>query len=75
MAQTFSDSSQGVIACSIGNQLAGSTITLNDAGGNVIVEYEPPLDYAVFIYSSEGIVKGETYTLTVGSMNGDVDAY
>ncbi|MBR6684525.1 MAG: carbohydrate-binding domain-containing protein [Firmicutes bacterium] len=75
MAQTFSDSSQGVIACSIGNQSAGSTITLNDAGGNVIVEYEPPLDYAVFIYSSEEIVKGETYTLTVGSLNGDVDAY
>ncbi len=75
MAQTFSDSTQGVIACSVGNQSAGSKVTLTDADGNVLLEYEPLLDYAVFIYSSEEIVKGETYTLTVGTLSGDVDAY
>ena len=75
MAQTFSDSEHGMIACSVGNQSADSQITVTDVGGNVVLEYKPSLDYAVFIYSSEEIEKGGTYTLTVGALSGNVEAY
>jgi len=64
-----------MIACSVGNQSADSQITVTDVGGNVVLEYKPSLDYAVFIYSSEEIEKGGTYTLTVGALSGNVEAY
>ena len=39
MAQTFSDSGQGVIAVSVGEQSAGTGITLTDQNGNEIISY------------------------------------
>ena len=74
MAQTFSDSDQGVIACSVGSQSAGSKITVKDGNGNTMLEYEPELAYSVFIFSSEELVKGESYTLSVGSQSGEIEA-
>ena len=74
MAQTFSDSEQGVIAVSVGNNSAGTTITLTDAEGNTMLSYSPELSFAVVIISSPDIVKGETYTITVGSSSGEVTA-
>lgn len=74
MAQTFSDSEQGVFAVSVGNQSAGTAIKLEDANGNVLVEYTPELSYAVVILSSPDIVKGETYTITVGETSGSFAA-
>lgn len=74
MAQTFSDSDQGVIAVSVGNQQAGTTITLTDSDGNTIITYEPELSFGVVILSSEDIVKGESYTITVGSASGTFEA-
>lgn len=74
MAQTFSDSEQGVIAVSVGEQSAGSTVTIQDKDGNDIVSFEPDLSFAVVIVSSPDIESGETYTLTVGSISGDVEA-
>ena len=69
MAQTFSDSQQGVIAVSVGNQTAGTQILVQDAKGNTILAHEPELNFAVVILSSPEIVKGETYTVTVGTMS------
>lgn len=74
MAQTFSDSEQGVIAVGVGTQSAGTTITIEDKDGNLILSYEPELSFAVVIYSDPNLVSGETYHMTVGSISGDVTA-
>ncbi len=74
MAQTFSDSEQGVIAVRIGNQSAGTKITLEDTSGNVILTHEPELDFAVIILSSPEMKKGETYKIIVGDMSEEFTA-
>lgn len=74
MAQSFSDSEQGVIAISVGNQSAGTKIVLKDKSGNNIIEHTPELNFAVVILSSPNIKKGESYTLTVGSESGEFKA-
>ncbi len=70
MAQTFSDSEQGVIAVSVGSQSAGTQITLTDSSGNTVISYAPELNFAVVILSSPDVVKGQSYTITVGSASG-----
>ncbi len=70
MAQTFSGSGQGVIAVSVGNQSAGTPITLTDSNGSTVIAYAPELSFAVVILSSPDIISGETYTITVGSASG-----
>lgn len=75
MAQSFSTSStQGVIACTTGTQSAGSAITVKDSSGNTIISYEAEYTYVLVIISSPDIVKGETYTLTVGSASDSIQA-
>ncbi len=74
MAQSFSDSKQGVIALSVGNQTAGTKIELKDSDGNTIVSHKPVLDFAVVIISTPKLVKGETYSITVGSETGEFEA-
>lgn len=70
MAQTFSTSEQGVIAVNVGSQAAGTHITLTDGGGNTVISYTPALSFSVVILSSPDIVKGESYTISVGSATG-----
>ena len=74
MAQSFSDSDQGVIALQVGNQSAGTQIILKDKGGKTILAHTPELNFAVVILSSPELVKGETYTITVGTQSGDFEA-
>lgn len=74
MAQTFSDSEQGVIAVSVGEQSAGTGITLTDKSGNEILSYTPELSFSVVILSSTDITTGETYTITVGEASGEFEA-
>lgn len=74
MAQSFSDSNQGVIAISVGNQSAGTKIILKDSSSNTIILHEPELDFAVVILSSPEIETGETYSLTIGSQTEDIEA-
>ncbi|MBQ6946730.1 MAG: carbohydrate-binding domain-containing protein [Clostridia bacterium] len=74
MAQTFSDSTQGVISVSVGNQAAGTKILLQDNRGNTLLEHTPELDFAVVIYSAPEIKKGETYTVTVGADSAEITA-
>ena len=74
MAQTFSDSGQGVVAVSVGNQPAGTQIILKDKHGNTVLEHAPELSFAVVILSSPELVKGETYTITVGAQSGECAA-
>ena len=74
MAQTFSDSKQGIVAVSVGNQSAGTNITLKDKSGKTLITYAPNLSFAVVILSSPDIVSGDTYTITVGSESGEFEA-
>lgn len=74
MAQTFSDSEQGVIAVRAGNQSAGTTITITDQDGNTLVEYTPELSFDVIIFSSPDLVSGDTYTVTTGSVSFETEA-
>ncbi len=74
MAQTFSTSPQGVYSVSVGNQSAGTKITLTDANGNVVITYTPDLDFGLVILSSPDIVSGQTYTITVGSNSNSFQA-
>ncbi len=74
MAQTFSQSSQGVISLSVGNQSAGTTINLKDSDGNTIITFSPELSFAVLIISSPDIVSGETYAVEIGSYSGEFQA-
>lgn len=74
MAQSFSDSSQGVIAVRIGNATAGTQITLSNAAGQVLVTAAPKLDFSVVIISCSDMVKGERYTITVGDQSGTFQA-
>ena len=74
MAQTFSDSEQGVIAVSVGNQSAGTQITLTDSNGDIVISHAPDLSFGVVILSSPDIIKGEIYTITVGSASGEFAA-
>ena len=74
MAQTFSDSGQGVIALQAGSQSAGTQIILQDKNGNTVLSHTPELSFAVVILSCPEMVKGETYTITVGTQNGSFAA-
>ena len=69
MAQTFSESPQGVVAVRVGSCAANTQITLTDASGKPVISHTPKLDFAVVILSSPDIVKGQTYTITVGSQS------
>lgn len=74
MAQTFSDSSQGVIAVNAGSQAAGTQITLTDKDGTVLLTRTPELPFAVVILSSPDLVVGESYTLNIGDLSGEMTA-
>lgn len=74
MAQTLTGENQGVYSVSTGNQQAGTRITLSDLNGNIIFDYTPNLPYAIVILTSKDIIKGESYTITVGDLSGTFEA-
>ena len=74
MAQSFSDSTQGVIALNVGRQSVGTQIQLKDANGNVLISSTPELDFAVVILSSPELKKGEMYTVFIGTESGEFQA-
>ena len=73
MAQTFSDSTQGVIAVNAGQRAAGTLIILTDQKGNTVMSYTSELDFNVVILSSPDIISGDTYTITIGSDSGEFE--
>lgn len=74
MAQTFSDSEQGVISVKVKNLSEDIIITLLDGDGNTILTHTPELSYEIVILSSPEIVSGETYHIMIGSETVDVVA-
>lgn len=73
MAQTFSDGTQGTFAVQ-GSGNSGSTIRLEDTNGKEIVSYTPETAFQCIIISTPDIVKGESYTIYVGSQSGTFEA-
>lgn len=74
MAQTFSNAEQGLISLSVGSQAAETVITVTDEEGNVILTHAPELEYNVAILSSETLIRGKTYTVTIGDLSGEFTA-
>lgn len=74
MAQTFSNSEQGVIAMTVGNRSAGTEVLLKDSDGKTILNCQPELDFALVILSSSEIKKGETYKVVIGTDTGEIQA-
>ena len=74
MAQSLSSTTQGVISVNFGNQNAGTTITLTDSKGNVLLTQTPELAYSLVILSSPDLVSGERYTLTYGTTTKTITA-
>ncbi len=69
-----SSSAQGFVLKEVGNQPAGSDITLKDESGNTVVSYKSEYDLVLVIISHPDIKSGEKYTLTVGSYSDTVKA-
>lgn len=76
MAETFSSSksTQGVIACTVGNQSAGTEFTIADSDGNVLISCTGSYTTVLMIVSCPEMVKGESYTVTAGSLSGTLEA-
>lgn len=74
MAQTLSSSNQGVITINVSNQNAGTTLTLTDSKGKVLLTQTPELPYSLVILSSPDLVSGESYTLTYGTTTKTITA-
>lgn len=72
MAQTLSSSKQGIITINVGNQNAGTTLTLTDSKGKVLLTQTPELPYSLVILSSPDLVSGESYTLSISDGNTSV---
>lgn len=68
MAQNFSTSStQCAALIKTGNQNAGTTVTLKDSSGKVLISYTADRAYSCVIVSIPEMAKGGAYTLTAGS--------
>ena len=68
MAQSFSSSeNQGVIALRVGNQPAGTEITVADSAGKILLSHKPELPFAVVILSCPEMTKDGTYTVKIGN--------
>lgn len=73
MAQTFSDGEQGTIAVAA-SASGGTNIRITDTNGNEIISYTPETAFACIIISSPDLVKGDTYTIYVGTESGTFEA-
>ncbi|WP_244833493.1 carbohydrate-binding domain-containing protein [Clostridium sp. BJN0001] len=67
MAQNFGEnSSQGSMLVTTSSMQTGSII-VKDSSGNELINYTPDKEYNCAVLSMKDIVKGETYTVTLGS--------
>lgn len=67
MEVNFGDgSAQGSILLSVGQQAAGTPLTLTDADGTVLLEWQPAKSYNTVVLSCPGLVDGGSYTVTAG---------
>ncbi len=75
MAQYFGESEHGQLFLRTGNQAAESTLIVSDSEGNEIISITPVNDYALLICICPRLVKGETYTVTIGETVLETEAF
>lgn len=75
MAQSLSSTgTQGVFAINVGSCGAGTQVTITDADGKQILTITPQKSFGCVIISTPDIVKGESYTIDLGSNSGTFEA-
>ncbi len=74
MAQALNSETQGIIALRVGNQTAGTTVTLSYSDGTEVLSVTPELDFEVVLFSCPKMHKGESFTVTIGSVSQVFDA-
>ncbi len=74
MAQTFTTAENGLISIKSGSQQSGTAITIKDKNGNVIISHTPEYSFEILIVTAPDLVKGESYTLTIGETSQQITA-
>ena len=75
MAQSLTASgAQGVFAVNVGACNAGTTVTITNSEGNVILTLTPQKMFGCVIVSTPDILKGESYTIDVAGSSGTFEA-
>ena len=70
MAENFGPgSTQGSILLNVGDQAAGSPVSICDESGQVLASFTPAKAYQCVVLSCPGIRQGGTYTVTAGSFS------
>lgn len=66
MAVNFRSATQGAILLNVGSQSAGTTVTLTDADGNVLLSCTAEKAFAAVNLTCPELAQGGTYTVTAG---------
>ena len=74
MAQPIRPKGQGALNLSVGNQAAGTTVTVTDSEGNTVITFTPGKSFACVIVSTPGLVSGQTYHVAIGATTGEIAA-
>ena len=72
MAESFDSSSTQPSIAYAASAAAGTTVTLKDAGGNVLLTWDVPCSFTYLTLSCPGMTLGETYTLAIGDSEEEV---
>jgi hypothetical protein len=76
MAQNFSESNgQASIMYDTGNQSEGTSISITDENGNVLLSFTPEKDYQTVVFSSPKLQKGNSYIIISGGTISGTDAH
>lgn len=67
MAENFSEATQGTVLVNFNQSINGGEITVTDSNGNTVLSFTASKSFNSVIVSSPDLVKGETYTVSVGS--------
>lgn len=69
MAVNFRSATQGAILLNVGSQSAGTTVTLTDADGNVLLSCTAEKAFAAVNLTCPELAQGGTYTVTAGAFS------
>lgn len=68
MAQSLQTTgNQGIIAVNVGNCPAGTLVTVTDEFGSTVLSLQPQKQFGCIILSNPQILKGSSYTISIGS--------
>ena len=74
MAQSMQGDGQGVLGVSVGTIQGGTYWEVLDGDGKVILSGQPAKNYQCIVTSSPDLISGQTYTLKVGELSGELQA-